>query len=73
MYKRIKELRIDNDIKQSYIADILGIKQNSYSQIENGLAYPNSEYLIKLAKIYSTSVDYLLELTDVQKPYPRSK
>lgn len=33
--KRLKELREDNDYKQEFIAEYLGIKQNSYSQIEN--------------------------------------
>ncbi len=32
---RIKKLREDNDIKQKKIAELLGIQQNSYSQIEN--------------------------------------
>ena len=31
------------------------------------------DYLIKLAKFYNTSTDYLLGLTDEIKPYPKSK
>lgn len=60
--KRIKELREDNDYKQSFVAEILGIKQNSYSQIENGLADIKVEHLIKLCKLYKVSADYILEL-----------
>lgn len=60
--KRIKELREDNDYKQSFIAEILGIKQNSYSQIENGMADLKIEYLIKLCKLYKVSADYILEI-----------
>lgn len=60
--KRIKELREDNDYKQEFIANFLGIKQNSYSQIENGYADIKVEYLIKLCKLYKISADYILEL-----------
>ena len=61
---RIKELREDNDIKQKKIAELLGIQQNSYSQIENEKNTIQIDHLIKLAKFYNTSTDYLLGLTD---------
>lgn len=60
--KRLKELREDNDYKQEFIAEYLGIKQNSYSQIENGIADIKAEYLIKLCKLYKVTSDYILEL-----------
>ena len=71
MYTRIKDLREDKDIKQTVIAKYLGIKQNSYSQIENGKNNLQIEHIIKLSEFYNTSVDYLLGLTDIMKPYPR--
>ena len=67
---RIKELREDNDIKQKKIAELLGIQQNSYSQIENEKNTIQVDHLIKLAEFYNTSTDYLLGLTDEIKPYP---
>ena len=70
---RIKELREDNDIKQIQIAELLGIQQNSYSQIENEKNTIQVDHLIKLAKFYNTSTDYLLGLTDEIKPYPKKK
>lgn len=70
---RIRELREDNDKKQIEIAEILGIQQNSYSQIESGKNTIQIEYLIKLANFYNTSTDYILGLTDEIKPYPKSK
>ena len=70
---RIKELREDNDIKQKQIAELLGIQQNSYSQIENEKNTIQIDYLIKLADFYNTSTDYLLGLTDEKKPYPKKK
>lgn len=68
---RIKELREDNDIKQAEIAKLLGIQQNSYSQIENEKNTIQIDHLIKLASFYKTSTDYILGLTDEIKPYPK--
>ena len=66
---RLKDIREDMDIKQKTIADRLHIKQNTYSQYENGLRQIPIDLLIDLAKFYGTSVDYLLGLTDEKKPY----
>ena len=66
---RIKDLREDNDITQKEIADYLHIKQNTYSQYENGQRQLPLDVLISLAKYYKTSTDYILGLTDETKPY----
>ena len=68
---RIKELREDKDITQREIADYLHIKQNTYSQYENGQRQLPIECLIALSKYYNTSTDYILGLTDERKPYRR--
>lgn len=73
MYSRIKDLREDKDLKQVVIANYLGIRQNSYSQIEKGINNLQVDHLIKLADFYNVSVDYILGLTDISKPYPRKK
>ena len=49
--KRIKELREDNDYKQSFIARFLGIKQNSYSQIENRFSRFKNRISYKIMRI----------------------
>ena len=61
---RIRDLREDNNKSQKEIANLLGLQQNSYSQIENGINNLQIDHLIKLAKLYNTSTDYLLGLTD---------
>ena len=66
---RIKDLREDADLTQQEIAQYLHIKQNTYSQYENGHRQLPIEVLIALAKYYKTSTDYLLGLTDEKKPY----
>ena len=68
---RLKDLREDSDITQKALADYLHIKQNTYSQYENGQRQLPLELLVALAKYYSTSTDYILELTDIKTPYPK--
>ncbi|MCL2696495.1 MAG: helix-turn-helix domain-containing protein [Oscillospiraceae bacterium] len=72
-YMRIKDLREDSDLSQKKIAEILNIKQTTYSGYEIGRRQISVEALHKLADYYGTSVDYLLYRTDVKEPYPESK
>ena len=66
---RIKDLREDADLTQKQLANFLHIKQNTYSQYENGQRQIPLEALIALAKYYNTSTDYILGLTNERKPY----
>lgn len=68
-YKRIRDLREDNDLKQRELAEILWCSQRVYSNYERGDLDIPTEVLIKLAKFYGTSVDYILGLTDRKEPY----
>lgn len=61
---RLKDLREDRDIKQKEIAEFLHIKQNTYSQYENGQRQLPIDLLIQIAKFYNVSTDYILGLTD---------
>ena len=70
---RLKDLREDADITQKEIASYLNIKQNTYSQYENGQRQLPIDALISLAKFYDTSTDYILGLTDERKSYKKSK
>lgn len=67
---RLRALREDSDRTQAEIAAVLHIRQNTYSQYENGHRQIPIELLISLAKYYKTSTDYILGLTDVRTPYP---
>lgn len=64
LYKRLKELREDNDYKQSDIAKILNMTQQQYSKIEKGITEITADRLIKLSLLYNVSIDYLLSLTN---------
>ncbi len=73
MYRRIRDMREDNDLLQKDLAAYLRCSQVSYSHYERGKRDIPTDVLIRLAAFYQTSTDYLLGLTDVQKPYPQSK
>ncbi|MBQ7980176.1 MAG: helix-turn-helix transcriptional regulator [Oscillospiraceae bacterium] len=66
---RIMDLREDADLTQSEVAKYLNIRQNTYSQYENGHRQIPIDALIALANYYKTSTDYILGLTDERKPY----
>lgn len=69
MTDRIKNLRIDSDYTQAYVAQAIGVTQRKYSYIETGVQQLTDDLIIRLAKFYNTSADYLLGLTDDPKPY----
>ena len=69
---RLKDLREDSDLTQKEVAEMLHIRQNTYSQYENGHRQIPIPLLIKLAEYYGVSVDYILRRTDVKTPYPRN-
>lgn len=69
MFKRIRDLREDRDITQTELAKHLQIHQTTYSDYEIGNLNVPIDILIKLAKIYNTSIDYIVELTDTPTPY----
>lgn len=72
MYKRIKELRLLNKLTQKDISKKLEISQSLYSLYENSKKEITIEILFKLSKIYNTSIDYILEITDESLPHKRN-
>lgn len=71
--KRLGDLRTDHDLTQENIAELLKCQREVYRRYEKGIRDIPIDYLITIAKYYNTSTDYLLELTDIKKPYPRKK
>lgn len=70
---RLKDLREDKDLLQKDIAKLLDMSQTGYSKYEVGTNDIPTQILIKLAKFYNTSIDYILGLTNIKEPYPRRK
>lgn len=69
MYIRIRNLREDSDLKQSDVANYLKCTQVCYSYYETGKRDIPTDVLIKLSKLYNTSIDYLLGQTNHKERY----
>lgn len=69
MYHRIRDMREDRDLNQTQVAKFLGMSQTGYSKYETGENDIPTSVLIRLARFYNTSIDYLLGETDVQTRY----
>ncbi len=67
--QRLKDLREDNDLPQKQVAAYLGIDQRVYSNYEIGKREIPTRFVVALAKLYGTSTDYILNLTNNPKPY----
>ena len=63
-YHRLKDLREDHDFSQSFVAEYLQMKQPQYSRYERGLRDVPTDVLIRLAKLYNTTTDYILGISD---------
>ena len=69
MYPRIRDLREDKDLNQTAVAKMLGMSQTGYSKYETGENDIPTAILIKLARFYNTSIDYLLGETEIKTRY----
>ena len=64
VYRRVRELREDNNVTQKEIAKMLSCSQQVYSNYELGQRDIPTDILIKLSKFYNTSIDYILGISD---------
>lgn len=71
-YKRLKDLREDNDLYQKEVAKVINTTQQHYCRIERGETEITADRIIKLAELYETSTDYILGRTNIKKPYPKN-
>ena len=69
MYPRLRDLREDKDLNQTQLAKMLGMSQTGYSKYETGENDIPTTVLIKLARFYNTSIDYLLGETNDTRRY----
>lgn len=65
---RLTNLRIDRDIRQAEVAEVLGIKQSAYSKYEKRRTKMQIEDLMKLCAFYQVSADYILGLSETESP-----
>lgn len=65
--KRIHDLRIDHDLTQREVANLLGTSQTMYARYERGANELPIHHLLALCEFYHVSADYLLGRTDDPK------
>lgn len=70
-YKRLKDLREDHELLQSDVAKILDTTQKQYSRWEPGEFEIPFHNVIKLAKYYNVTIDFIAELTDTPSKLPK--
>ena len=66
-YPRLRDLREDHDLTQQQVAEYLGMKQPQYSRYERGLRDVPTDVLIRLARLYKTTTDYILGISSDPK------
>lgn len=66
--EKLSKLRKNYNYTQEQLADILGVSRQSISKWESDIAYPETEKLVKMGKLFECSVDYLLneDVTEMQ-------
>lgn len=69
LYRRLKDLREDADLKQENIAAALGMKQQQYSEYERGKREMPLRIYVQIAKYYNVSLDYIAGLTNDKRKY----
>lgn len=67
---KLAKLRRENNYTQEQLAELLGVSRQAISKWESGAAYPETEKLIRLGRLYGCSMDYLLLEKETQEPEP---
>ena len=73
--EKLSKLRKEYNYTQEQLADILGVSRQSISKWESDIAYPETDKLIKMGKLFECSMDYLLDedITEKQGLQPVEK
>ncbi len=67
-YPRLRDLREDADLTQTQLVERLGMHKTTYTNYEQGKREPPFELIIRLARFYRVSIDYIAGLTDTPRP-----
>ena len=68
--ERIREIREDNLLTQQKVADLLNIGQRTYADYESGKTRIPIDNIMKLAKFYNVSMDYITGASNIKTEYP---
>ena len=67
-YRRLRDLREDHDLTQDQLVAMLGLNKTTYTNYEQGKREIPFALVIRLAKLYNVSIDYIAELADIPRP-----
>ena len=67
-YRRLRDLREDHDMTQDELVTKLGMHKTTYTNYEQGKREIPFALVIRLAKLYNVSIDYIAELADLPSP-----
>lgn len=59
---KLKELRTSQKMTQQQLGERIGVAKSVVSYYESGDRYPSYDVLIKIARVFHTSTDYLLDV-----------
>lgn len=59
--EKLSKLRKEYNYTQEQLAEVLGVSRQSVSKWESDIAYPETDKLIRIGKIFECSMDYLLK------------
>lgn len=71
--EKLQKLRKDSNYTQEELADIMSVSRQSISKWESDVAFPETEKLITLSKLYQCSIDYLLNEESEEKAKSRGR
>lgn len=72
LQKRLKKCREETGLPQIRVAIYCDITERTYQNYELGIREPKVSILMRIARFYGVSIDYLVGLTDNPEPYPRT-
>ena len=67
-YRRLRDLREDHDLTQDQLVAMLGLNKTTYTNYEQGKREIPFALVIRLARLYNVSLDYIAELADSPAP-----
>ena len=67
-YRRLRDLREDHDLTQDQLVAMLGLNKTTYTNYEQGKREIPFALVIRLAKLYNVSIDYIAGLVDTPSP-----
>lgn len=61
--EKLRKLRVSQKLTQQQLADRIGVAKSVVSYYESGDRYPSYDVLVRIARIFHTTTDYLLDVS----------